>query len=180
VRFSFETSREDYLEASKLLARRQKDWLRPLRWSGLGTTAVGFLLLAGNVPHAAQIAPVVLMGTGMFAVLYPIWSSYSLLDKQWERSETVRSEMAVEADDHGISFSNSKMQSTWLWASIAEVRETRSLFVLFTADGEALVSIPKRVLSAPEQTELCRLFAERVATPVKGFPVVVRGNGKIE
>src|SRR2546428_6765346 len=177
MHFSFETSRQDYLEASKALARRQKDWLRPLRWCGLGTTAVGFLLLAGHVPRAEQIAPLVLMSTGMFVVLYPIWVAYSKLDERWERIEPLLSVTEVEADDRGITFSSPRMHGTWRWEALVEVQETRSLFLLFTADGEALASIPKRTLKAPDEVqELRRMLGERVGSPVKSFPVIVRGG----
>ena len=117
-----------------------------------------------------------MMATGMFVVIYPVWVAYSLLDRRWERIGPVQTETAVEADEHGITFSNPKMHGTWAWAAIREVRETRSLFILFTEDGDNLASVPKRRLGAAEQGQLRRLFAEHVAAPVKGFPVVVRGR----
>src|SRR5436305_12463109 len=54
MHFAYEMRQADYLEAARALGRRRRDAFRPIRWCELGTTAVGFALLARSVPHAAQ------------------------------------------------------------------------------------------------------------------------------
>jgi hypothetical protein len=172
MRFAFEMTQADYLEAAQALGRRRGDAFRPIRWWGLGTAAVGFVLMVGTVPHAARISSIALTASGLFMALFPIWVAYGQVEKNWEAHRPTHP-TEIEVDERGISFSSPLMRGTWLWDGITEFQETRSLFMLFRR-GDVLATIPKRGLkSAEELHEFRRMLCERVSSMSKGFPVVV-------
>ena len=178
MRFAFQVTRADYLDASHVLGRRHGDSLRPVRWWGLCTVAIGFLLLTAGVPYATRIGPVVLMATGLFVVLYPIWIAYGQAEKSWAEHEPLVRPTTISVDDQGISFSTPVMNGTWRWEGIVEFQETRQSFLLFASRTELLTLIPKRGLESADELRAFRSMLEtRVTGPSTGFPVVQRDVG---
>jgi hypothetical protein len=173
--FSVEVNDDDYREAALALAQRRRDHLRPLRWWGLGSTAIGFLLLAGGIRHADTIGPILMMVTGMFVVIYPIWTAYSRVENAFKHYERLMTGSDVEADERGITFTNPRMRGTWYWEGLRHFRETSRLLILFVAKDQPLAIIPKRCVGTDEELQTFRaLLSRRIEGFSSGFPVITR------
>jgi len=173
IRLEFELSREDWKEAVWLYYRKrepQNDPLKLLMYVGYAATALGFLLLVKRPDGGGWLAPVVLVVVGLLIPLRLTAVKFSQQNDLWYESERLIQPTVWEFDDD-IRIASIHTQVIYQWGAFNRWVEGPTVILLYrTADQ--FHAIPKRAFTDPEQAaQLRRMLDERLAAPVRGFPV---------
>jgi hypothetical protein len=156
--------------------RAQWRYQKRNRWSRVSSyliVGVGFLLFA--LPRdqtAAWLAPVLLMATGLFLALHPIWRGYALADR-WMAKQLEELPATYQIDEEMISRSTDEVSIQCKWTALARFVETRRLFLLYLTETQVSFIIPKRLFRSEAELNGARdIFRERIRRdkPI-GFPV---------
>jgi hypothetical protein len=166
---------EDYFEICRLsetLHRGKKRW-SPIAIASYGACGFGFLFLVTREPYVVWLAPVMLIATGLTALVTPhVQGDRKLREAFAHYAEHVRA-TELQADDTSITFASPRGLQQVYWTSVSGFQETRRLFVLRSEYRD--VMIPKRSFEEPAEAEaFCACARAHVLEKAQGFPVVPR------
>ena len=171
----FELSREDWNQAVSIYYRkrpRQANPLRPLAYAGFAATALGFLLLVQRPDGGGWIAPVALMGIGLFIPLRFSAVRWGQNDAAWAEAERLIQPTLWEFDPNFVRTSSPDRQCTWQWSRFDRWIESPTIFLLYETE-HAFHTIPKRAFTGEEQVaQLRQLLIDRIPDKQRGFAVV--------
>jgi hypothetical protein len=178
IRVPYQLTREEYDEFSRVQNRLSGRSAKPnpvAVVSYLGAAAGIALLFVGGVPGAEWVAPIILIGTSLFSLAFPIWKNSELADREFARTTTRTRDLELEAGTDGVSLNGPLHRMWYSWSALPKIRETRSLFLLCAGDKNVRVIVPKGCLRGNDLDE----FRELIKAPgtaddnkAKGFPVI--------
>jgi hypothetical protein len=175
LKFTYEIIQQEYAEACRVQAQVRGDSGRVMRWVALGVTALGTLLLAETSGAGHWIAPLLLVGLGLFTLIYPTWSAYSAADRNWREASAKGLAQTLEADDGGIHVDGATLTVHYQWTAFDHFLETRSLFLIYQTRTSIALMVPRRALNDAGLLAAFRQLLERCIPPrTGGFPVIPR------
>ena len=173
----FQLEAEDVKAGMKLHGRRklsEPDPYRQFMIVGYASVAAGVVLLATQAQRGGWMAPLALIGVGLFIPIRLTLAAFEQQSAQWDASLHLLQLTRWEFSATEVRISSPLFNGTYQWGVFNARAEASTVFLLYQTPEKYHV-IPKRAFADKQELLAFRqLLEEKFQRPVNGFPVIVK------